>query len=81
MEERVLTAIRHITADKIMRRIEPHNALLSELYQEFPGVNIREACVLLYRKGLIEGGQTINDSWFKALPTPEEIEQMNRKIL
>lgn len=72
MEEReskkklIIDTIRLIVATKMMNRQDPKIATLSELEKEtgYGHDFILEICRDLYRDGLIDGGKTMQDSYF-----------------
>ena len=70
LSERVYEAIREVERKKIADRIFPDHALLiDDLYEilNIPTIDNYWACVELYNKQRIIGGNTINDKYFKTL--------------
>ena len=70
LSERVYEAIREIEREKIVSNIFPYHALLiKDLCEKLkiPTVDIYWACVELYKQGMITGGNTVNDKYFKVL--------------
>ena len=61
MEEQLLKTIREISERKAKAGIEPAYALRLEIDKA-----VNDAINSLYKKGLIDAGQTLNDKWIKA---------------